>query len=652
MKYLLISLAMLFSVRPIQQFTSTRIERTLKGFVLDTNNDPLIGATVQVKGQMKGTVTDFNGHFNLSLPDNCEFIVVAYTGYTSQEINIKGKDSIIVVLKEGLVLDDVVVTAYKVPLMEQDNTTQGSIIKSKEMDAGEINIRGSRKNATSYYVGDISNPAGSGNYAQGQGNKIRKDFNTEDYDLISENKFHTPKDAPLSTFSIDVDAASYANVRRFLTNGQQPPKDAVRIEELVNYFDYDYPQPKGNDPIAIITEVGECPWDLTHKLVHIGLQGKTIPTADLPASNLVFLLDVSGSMDESNKLPLVIQSFKILAEQLREKDRVAIVVYAGSSGLVLPSTSGTNKANIYEALDQLHAGGSTAGAEGIELAYQTARENFIKGGNNRVILATDGDFNVGVSSDAELIRLIEKERTSGVFLTVLGFGMGNYKDNKMEKLADSGNGNHGYVDNLSEARKVFVHEFGGTLFTIAKDVKIQVEFNPEVVGGYRLIGYENRMLENEDFNDDQKDAGEMGSGHTVTALYEIIPAGVKSDFLKSVDDLKYQKSKIAGSASRANEWLTVKFRYKDPDGNTSKLLENVVPYETKNFDSTSENFRWSAAVASFGMLLRDSEFQGNSSYADVEKWAGAAIGKDEHGYRKEFLELVQGMREIVVDKGK
>ncbi len=636
MKYLLISLAMLFAIRPIQQFTSTDIDRTIKGLVLDSNNDPLIGASVQGKGQTKGTVTDFNGHFKLSIPDKCEFIVVAYTGYASQEINIKGKDSLTVVMKEGIIMKDAIVTDFKKP---GDENSMSITIKQEE----------------TYYNMPVSTLAGRVSGArispQSKYNNGDADFNTEDYDLISENKFHTPKDAPLSTFSIDVDAASYANVRRFLTNGQEPPKDAVRIEELVNYFDYDYPQPKGNDPIAIITEVGDCPWDVTHKLVHIGLQGKTIPTADLPASNLVFLLDVSGSMDDRNKLPLVIQSFKMLTEQLREKDRVAIVVYAGSSGLVLPSTSGANKANIYEALEQLHAGGSTAGAEGIKLAYQTARENFIKGGNNRVILATDGDFNVGVSSDAELIRLIEKERTSGVFLTVLGFGMGNYKDNKMEKLADSGNGNHGYVDNLSEARKVFVHEFGGTLFTIAKDVKIQVEFNPEVVGGYRLIGYENRMLENEDFNDDQKDAGEMGSGHTVTALYEIIPTGVKSDFLKTVDDLKYQKSKVAGSASQADEWLTVKFRYKDPDGNTSKLLENVVPFETKNFDKTSDNFRWSAAVASFGLLLRDSEFEGNSSYADVEKWAGGAFGKDEHGYRKEFLELVKGMREIVVDKG-
>ncbi|MBK9983408.1 MAG: von Willebrand factor type A domain-containing protein [Saprospiraceae bacterium] len=635
MKYLLISLAMLFFIRPIQQFTSTGIDRTIKGLVLDSNNDPLIGASVQGKGETKGTVTDFNGHFNITLPDNCKFIVVAYTGYVSQEINIKEKDSITVVMKEGIIMNETVITDLR--KSGEEKSMSNTIMQEVQYYSMPVSALAGR------VAGASISPKSK--YKNGDA-----DFNTEDYDLISENKFHTPKDAPLSTFSIDVDAASYANVRRFLTNGQEPPKDAVRIEELVNYFDYDYPQPKGNDPIAIITEVGDCPWDQTHKLVHIGLQGKTIPTADLPASNLVFLLDVSGSMDEANKLPLVIQSFKILAEQLREKDRVAIVVYAGSSGLVLPSTSGANKANIYEALEQLHAGGSTAGAEGIELAYQTARENFIKGGNNRVILATDGDFNVGVSSDAELIRLIEKERTSGVFLTVLGFGMGNYKDNKMEKLADSGNGNHGYVDNLSEARKVFVHEFGGTLFTIAKDVKIQVEFNPEVVGGYRLIGYENRMLENEDFNDDQKDAGEMGSGHTVTALYEIIPAGVKSDFLKTVDDLKYQKSKKTGSASSADEWLTVKFRYKDPDGNTSKLLENVVPYETKSFDTTSENFRWSAAVASFGMLLRDSEFEGNSSYADVEKWAGGAVGRDEHGYRKEFLELVRGMREIVADK--
>ncbi|MBI5857366.1 MAG: VWA domain-containing protein [Sphingobacteriales bacterium] len=465
-------------------------------------------------------------------------------------------------------------------------------------------------------------------------------FNTEDYDNIVENKFLATTQNPLSTFSIDVDEAAYSNIRRYLENGSMPPAGAVRIEEMINYFDYNYEKPANDDPFNVITEIADCPWSPQHKLVHIGLQGKEIPVDNLPPSNMVFLVDVSGSMDEPNKLPLVKASMNMLVDQLREKDKVAIVVYAGNAGLVLPSTNGTNKTKIKEAIDNLEAGGSTAGGEGIKLAYKTARENFIKGGNNRIILATDGDFNVGPSSDDELVRMIEQERKSGVFLSILGYGMGNYKDNKMQQLADKGNGNHSYIDNINEARKVLVNEFGSTLFTIAKDVKIQIEFNPAKVQAYRLVGYENRMLAAEDFNDDAKDAGELGSGHTVTALYEIIPVGVKDDFTKSVDPLKYQSNEKK-VISNSNEMLTIKLRYKKPDGDVSKLIVHPVTDTHTELAATSDNFRFSAAVAEFGLLLRSSEYKQQSSYQQVVNMAKGAKGADDNGYRAEFIKLVQ-----------
>ena len=467
------------------------------------------------------------------------------------------------------------------------------------------------------------------------------DYNTEDYDNIVENKFLAATQNPLSTFSIDVDEASYSNVRRYLENGSIPPAGAVRIEEMINYFDYDYTKPTNGEPFTVNTEISDCPWNPQHKLVHIGLQGKEIPVDNLPASNMVFLVDVSGSMNEANKLPLVQASMNMLVDQLREKDKVAIVVYAGSAGLVLPSTSGASKTKIKEAIDNLEAGGSTAGGEGIKLAYKTAKENFIKNGNNRIILATDGDFNVGASSDDELVRMIEQERKSGVFLSVLGYGMGNYKDNKMQQLADKGNGNHSYIDNISEARKVLVNEFGSTLFTIAKDVKIQIEFNPSKVQAYRLVGYENRMLASEDFNDDNKDAGELGSGHTVTALYEVIPVGVKDDFTKSVDPLKYQSSEKKIFSNNPDEIMTIKLRYKKPDEDVSKLITHPVMDNHTAVENTSNNFRFSAAVAEFGLMLRSSEYKQQSSYSQVVSLAKGAKGTDDNGYRAEFIRLVQ-----------
>ena len=474
-----------------------------------------------------------------------------------------------------------------------------------------------------------------------------KSFNTEDYDHIVENRFLAATQNPLSTFSIDVDEAAYSNIRRYINNGSIPPAGAVRIEEMINYFDYTYPQPKNDEPFSVNTELSECPWSPQHRLIHIGLQGKEIPVQNLPNANIVFLIDVSGSMDEANKLPLVKSSMKLLTDQLRSDDKVAIVVYAGNAGLVLPATSGANKTAIKEAIDQLEAGGSTAGGQGIQLAYKVATENFIKGGNNRIILATDGDFNVGVSSDDELVSLVEKERKSGVFLSVLGYGMGNYKDNKMQQLADKGNGNHSYIDNINEARKVLVTEFGSTLFTIAKDVKIQIEFNPTKVQAYRLIGYENRVLAAEDFNNDKKDAGELGSGHTVTALYEVIPVGIKSEFIEKVDALKYQPSKIDAITTNGDELMTIKLRYKKPDGDVSKLIVHPVTDAHLALANTSENFRFSAAVASFGMLLRNSEFKQNASFQQVISLAKGSKGADANGYRQEFINLVQAAGSLI-----
>lgn len=470
------------------------------------------------------------------------------------------------------------------------------------------------------------------------------EFNTESYGRIVENEFMDPTRNPFSTFSIDVDAAAYANVRRFLNLGQLPPEDAVRIEELVNYFTYSYPQPEEAHPFSINTEFSRCPWAPDHQLVHVGLQGKEISAEDLPPSNLVFLIDVSGSMSDHNKLPLLKQAFGLLVDQLREEDRVSIAVYAGASGLVLEPTPGSEKWRILEALDRLEAGGGTAGAEGIELAYATAEKSFLEGGNNRVILATDGDFNIGLSSDGALERLIEEKRESGVFLTVLGFGTGNYKDSKMQTLADKGNGNHAYIDNLLEARKVLVNEFGGTLFTIAKDVKLQVEFNPALVKSYRLIGYENRILADTDFDDDRKDAGELGSGHSVTALYEIIPAN-SSEEVASVAPTRYQANEQQlSSAANRNELMHIKFRYKQPDGDDSRLLDVVVPGTALELDATSDNFRWSAAVAEFGLVLRNSKYKADASYDHVLELAQESLGEDYEGYRQEFIGLVKKAR--------
>jgi Ca-activated chloride channel family protein len=552
-------------------------------------------------------------------------LAVNYTGY--QPKTIRG----IVYSGKGSVKMNVAMSADRLSLEEVElQKTPATEKKHRRAPYG-----GKDKSA------DLESMGLAANTYPGQVNTYNQpaDFNTENYSKINDNEFKDADKNPLSTFSIDVDKASYSNMRRFIMQGQQPPADAVRVEEMINYFSYNYPEPKGKHPFSITTQYMDCPWNPRHNLIHVGIQGKNIALENMPANNLVFLLDVSGSMEDANKLPLLKSGLRLLIDQMRPQDRVAIVVYAGAAGVVLPSTPGNQKEKIIEALENLQAGGSTAGGEGILLAYKTARENFMKEGNNRVILATDGDFNVGVSSDGELVRLFEKQREGGVFLTVLGFGTGNYKDSKMEQLADKGNGNYAYIDNILEAKKTLVKEMGGTLLTIAKDVKIQIEFNPAKVKAYRLVGYENRLLNNEDFNDDKKDAGELGSGHTVTAIYEIIPAG-SEELTASVDSLKYQKN-IYTPRSTGNEVMTIKFRYKEPKEDNSQLITEVVQDKKTVFASASDDARFSAVVAEFGMLLRDSQFKGSSNYRNILALARSAKGKDEDGYRAEFIRLVE-----------
>ncbi|MBM7419358.1 MULTISPECIES: vWA domain-containing protein [Chryseobacterium] len=468
--------------------------------------------------------------------------------------------------------------------------------------------------------------------------------NNEEYDAFVENPFELTENQSVSTFSIDVDKAAYSNIRRMINNGEHVNKNAVRIEEMINYFKYNYPQPKNNEPFSINTEYNDSPWNNKHKLLKIGLQGKEIPTDKLPNSNFVFLIDVSGSMDEPNKLPLLKSSFKVLLDQLRPTDKVGIVVYAGSAGMVLPPTSAKEKNKIIEALDKLQAGGSTAGGQGIELAYKLAQENFIKNGNNRVIIATDGDFNVGASSTGDLQTLVEEKRKSGVFLTCLGFGMGNFKDNRMETLANKGNGNYAYIDNLQEANKFLGKEFAGNMYAIAKDVKIQIEFNPKYVKSYRLIGYENRKLKNEDFTNDKIDAGELGSGHTVTALYEVIPNDVHSEFLPKENDLKYTKN--TNDENFNDELATVKFRYKKPDGDTSSEIIQVVKNTNQSFSSSSDDFKFASSVAWFGLVLRNSALIKNKDLKEIENLAKKGRGKDDEGYRAEFVRLVESYKII------
>ena len=584
-------------------------------------------ANITIKGTNEGVAADLEGNYTIKVPNEKATLVFSFIGYVTQEIKVGGQRNINVIMQpEYADLEEVVVVGYatrnKRKARKAERAMEQQLMSAPSPQQGQV-MR-PHSNLTDFF----------------------KSTN-ESYAEIEENTFLSPWKNPYSTFSIDVDAASYSNVRRYINDGQLPPKDAVKIEELINYFDYEYNGPRGKHPFAVTTEVAAAPWNPKHQLVHIGLQGKKVETDNLPASNLVFLLDVSGSMNAQNKLPLLKKSFKLLVNQLRPEDRVAIVVYAGAAGEVLPSTSGSDKKAILKAINRLSAGGSTAGGAGIQLAYKIAKDNFIAGGNNRIILATDGDFNVGASSDKAMEDLIEEKRKEGVFLTVLGFGTGNYKDSKMETLADKGNGNHAYIDNILEAKKVLVNEFGGTLFTIAKDVKIQVEFNPANVQAYRLIGYENRRLNDEDFNNDKKDAGELGAGHSVTALYEVIPMGVESEF-KPLDDLKYQDRDKPKATGNSSDLLTVKLRYKQPDGDKSTLLEEVVSNKNLPMNRVSNNYQWSSVVASFGMLLRDSDYKGGLNYTDLIEKARAAKGEDRNGYRAEFIKLLE-MSELLAE---
>ncbi|GAA3750912.1 VWA domain-containing protein [Flavobacterium ginsengisoli] len=678
-------------------------ERTISGTVTDKSNLPLPGVQITIKGTKKYSQTDYDGNYSIQAKKG-DALVFSYVGMDSQTIYVKDSNIINVVLKENNAqLQEVVVVGYGVQkksmvtgsVSERKGKRTKIQAESNSLytPSPTITIRGnesvSPKNEPLYIIdgvpakanqmakinpNDIDNvsvlkdqaatsiygsKASNGVVIISTKNEIYKNLTEkeldkklkilpipteptqEDYDSFVENAFESPKTAPLSTFSIDVDNASYTNIRRFLNNGQQVPKDAVRVEEMVNFFKYTYPQPKNEHPFSINTEVSDSPWNSNNKILKIGLQGKNIPTQDLPASNLVFLIDVSGSMEDMNKLPLLKQSLKILVDELRPKDKVAIVVYAGAAGMVLPPTSGDDKKTIINALDNLQAGGSTAGGAGIELAYKIAAENFIKSGNNRVILATDGDFNVGSSSNSDMEKLIEEKRKTGVFLTCLGYGMGNYKDSKMEILADKGNGNYAYIDNIQEANRFLGKEFKGSMFAIAKDVKIQIEFNPKQVQAYRLIGYENRKLRPEDFKNDAIDAGELGSNHTVTALYEIIPTGVKSDYLaEQPDNLKYTKTET-NSNNYNGELATIKFRYKKPDGEKSIEMVQVIENKSVVLEKASDDMKFSSAVAWFGLKLRDSKLIADKSSDEIVKLAKQGNSNDEEGYKAEFIRLVE-----------
>lgn len=579
---------------------------TVTGIVTDAaDGTSITGCSVVNNRSKSGAITDVNGRYSIQAQKG-DVLLFRFIGYKEEKRVVESVKLDVKMKTDDVALEECVVVGY-------------GTMKTKAVTGAYVAVC-----PTAMYDMDAR-------------------MNTEEYGRIQENGFKSVADTPLSTFSIDVDPASYSNMRRFINRGELPPADAIRTEELVNYFSYDYPKPTGNDPVKITVEAGTCTWNTAHRLVRIGLKAKEIPTEQLPASNLVFLIDVSGSMWGANRLDLVKSSLKLLVNNLRNKDKVAIVTYAGSAGVKLEATSGGDKQKIREAIDELTAGGSTAGGAGIHLAYQIAKKNFISDGNNRIILCSDGDFNVGVSSAEGLEQLIEKERKSGVHLTVLGYGMGNYKDKKIQVLAEKGNGNHAYIDNLQEANRVLVGEFGATLHTVAKDVKLQVEFNPSQVQAYRLIGYESRLLKDEDFNNDAKDAGDMGAGHTVTAFYEVIPAGVKNEYVGKVDDLKYQKKeKMTLKPTGSDELLTVKLRYKASDKDVSRKME--LPFVDNKGDSVSSDFRFASAVAMFGQLLRDSDFKGIADYDKVIKLAKQGLNNDERGYRREFIRLVEAAK--------
>ena len=597
----------------------------VKGKVYDAHDKtPIPGVTVMEIGKTRGTITDVNGEFNINT-EKGKILQFKYIGYKLKEVRAESEWMKVEMEQDIRTLEEVTIVAFG---SQKKESVVGSVTS-----VSPSQLRRSSNGLRDAIAGRVAG--------------VVWESDTEEYGTFKENRFFPVEKQPLSTFSLDVDVASYGNIRRMINQGKMPPQEAVRIEEMINYFSYNYVQPTDGHPIRIMTETTLCPWNKKHQLLRIGVKAKEIPSEELSASNFVFLIDVSGSMYDANKLPLVKSSMKLLVNNLRPQDRVAIVTYAGAAGEALPSTSGADKQKIIDALESLYARGSTAGGEGIQLAYKIAEKNFMKEGNNRVILCTDGDFNVGVSSNEGLETLIESKRKSGIFLTVLGYGMGNYKDSKLQTLAEKGNGNHAYIDNLQEANRVIVNEFGSTMHTIAKDVKIQVEFNPAFVNAYRLIGYESRLLEDEDFNDDLKDAGELGPGHTVTALYEIVPVGVKAP-VGSVDPLKYQSSEKETATSKftdSKELLTVKLRYKKPDEEVSRKLE--VSVLSKDVDKNpSEELSFIMSVAMFGQLLRDSDFKGDASYAKVIELARKGLNDDTNGYRREFIRLVETVEQL------
>lgn len=667
--------------------------RTISGRVTDARGQGLPGVTVQVKNTTLGVNTDASGRFELrNVPAKSKRLVVSFVGYTTREVAVPaaGQPLVVVLRESQQPLSEVVVTKVlqrkaagakphrdKLPgrrqeMPDQDELKEKAVATQAVQGSGQApdlsDLSGEGNQPVQEVIEDktytFAKPAApralrgrvSGIAIRGVASAARLappvvGYNQQVlparpeagagdiYAKIEENAFRPVGKEPLSTFSLDVDNASYTNVRRFLNEGQLPPRDAVRVEEMLNYFRYQLPAPAASspDPVRISAELSECPWALGHQLARIGIQAKNIETANLPPANLVFLVDVSGSMNEADKLPLVQAGLKLLVRQLRPQDHVALVAYAGAAGLVLPPTAGNRQQEILDAIDRLQAGGSTAGGAGLRLAYSVAQQNFRKEGNNRVILATDGDFNVGESSDEAMEQLIVQQRETGVFLTVLGCGRGNLRDSRMELLADKGNGNYAYLDNLDEARRTLVAQFGGTLFTVAKDVKLQVEFNPARVASYRLIGYENRLLANEDFNNDRKDAGELGAGHTVTALYELVPLGASNPL---IDKLKYAPQNVLSPAGPAAEVLTVKLRYKQPQGNTSQLLSQPLAGAAVPIAQASADQQFAAAVAEFGLLLRQSEQRGTATWATAARLAQAGRGPDADGYRAELTRLI------------
>ena len=621
-------------------------QRTITGVVRDqASRQPLPGVLVLIKGTSQGTSTDAQGRYSLPVPGAGPAVLrFSYLGYLTVERPVGTAPTLDVLLRaDTRQLSEVVVTGRGI---EPRRAAAGSVanVVIRGMSTLDGKAKRSAREAETADMRSLSEPAGYAAAAPMPTLPARDEAGAGDtYAHVKENGFFEAQKTPLSTFALDVDNASYSNVRRFLNEGQLPPRDAVRVEEMLNYFRYDYPAPAADspDPVRLSTELAACPWNPGHQLARIGVQARRIETAQLPPANLVFLVDVSGSMAEPDRLPLVQAGLRLLVRQLRPQDRVALVVYAGAAGLVLPPTPGSQPQVILDAIDRLEAGGSTAGGAGLRLAYATARQHFNQAGNNRVVLASDGDFNVGESSDAALEQLIVDQRESGVFLTVLGCGRGNLRDARMETLADKGNGNYAYLDNLDEANRVLVAQFGGTLFTVAQDVKLQIEFNPARVASYRLVGYENRLLEAEDFNNDRKDAGELGAGHTVTALYEIVPVGSAQPL---VDKLKYQQSPAAPVSIQqfiTNDVLTVKLRYKAPRGTTSQLLSQPLVGAPVAIANASADFRFAAAVAQFGLLLRQSEQRGTATWVATEQLANGARGSDTDGYRAELVRLVQ-----------